>query len=180
LHCRRYNQATNFTFLRNKVTDTQQTGVIGEAADMSNIISTIVKGILTFFFWAGAIAVSVVAITNANGQDLGAVTVLPFVMALLATIAIWGIPELARINEARSGKISRRDDYEKGKREPGSRRIEQLAVLLELMDDQEQEEFKQALKQRVLDGSYGEDELLFSDESLESLLEEKRADRRLR
>jgi hypothetical protein len=146
---------------------------------MSNIISTIVKGILTFFFWVGALAVSIVAIENANGQDLGAVAVLPFVMAFLATVAIWGIPELARINEARAGRVSR-EDYEKGKREQGSRRIEQLALLLELMDEDEREDFKQALKQRVLEGTYGEDEMLFTDESLESLLEEKRADRRLR
>lgn len=145
---------------------------------MSNIVNTLVKGFLTVLFWAGAIAVSIVAITNNSGGNSGAEAVLPFVMALLATITIWGIPEVVKIYESRSGRTSE-ESYEKGKREQGSRRIEQLALLLEMMDPDEQEQFKQSLKQRVLDGGYDDDDFLYSDETLESLMQEKRSGKRL-
>ena len=69
----------------------------------------------------------------------------------------------------------------KAKREGGSRREDQLAVLLELMDEDEREMFQERLRQRMIgETGYADGELPDTGETLDSLLAEEVSARRLR
>lgn len=147
---------------------------------MDNTVNTLTKGCLSFVIWGGAIAAGIVAMQSPflATNDMGVVVMVPFLFALLSMIVIWAVPEsirLAQIRErAKAGE--REGEYtEKGKRQTGDK----LTLLLEMMDDDEREAFKEALKRRALeDAGYSDGELPFAGETLESLLDDEKRLRR--
>ncbi len=100
--------------------------------------------------------------------------------ALVATFFIWVLSEAVKKPAAgQSGQqrvISERD-VSKAKRQPGDR----LSMLLELMDEDEREAFKETLKQRLLDDmSLNDDGELGYRTTLEDLLDDDSISRQRR
>ena len=101
-----------------------------------------------------------------TGRDVGWLFVLPILITVFTTIILSG---------ALPGFWLRSPGEEKAKRQ----RDDKLALLLELMDEDERMAFKEALKQRVL-GSESDGELPYSVELLEVLEQQESASRRAR
>jgi hypothetical protein len=101
-----------------------------------------------------------------TGRDVGWLFVVTLLATLFTTIVMAG---------ALPGVLFGEPGQEKTKRH----RDDKLALLLELMDDDERRAFKDALKQRVLDGE-GDGELPYDAELLEALEREQTASRRSR
>lgn len=101
-----------------------------------------------------------------TGRDVGWIFVLTLLAALFTTIVLSG---------ALPGVFFGAPGQEKTKR----RQDDKLALLLELMDENERMAFKEALKQRVLDDE-SDGELPYDAELLEALEQEQAASRRSR
>ena len=99
-------------------------------------------------------------------------------IAIGGTFFILLFPDMIREeNELTAAKLG----LTKAKRAGGSQQDEQLALLLELMDDDERAAFKERLQQRVLDNlGDNEGELPETGETLEALLTKNGSARRLR
>jgi hypothetical protein len=133
---------------------------------------------MTLVVWGGAIGmVSAIAPFVAEG-DMPLVAGVGLFVALLATFLFWGLPEVTRMYNARlAARVDEMPAATKSRRQRGDK----LALLLELMDDDEREAFKEALKRRTLDNiGYDDGELPYSSETLASLLEDQESQDRLR
>ena len=129
--------------------------------------SNAAKIMSTAFLLAAVTAISYKAL-DAQVSDFGGLVIAVglLVMLLFGMSIIWVVPERIK---ARYGHFSEEQSPEKAKR--GSRREEQLALLMDLMDDEELAAFKETLKRRVLaDPAYEDGELPYGSETLESLL----------
>ena len=107
--------------------------------------------------------------TIENNNPLGWPFVLPILVAFLGTLIIW----TTQLPRERYNKQSAQGQ-EKPKREAG----DMMALLMELMDEDERAAFKQKLQERVLrDAGYGEDgEIPDQRVSLETLMHDEDAD----
>lgn len=126
----------------------------------------------TAFLLAAVVAISYKAF-DAQVSDFGGVVIAIALLAMLlfGMSIIWVMPERAR---AKYGHVDGERSLEKAKR--GSRREEQLALLMDLMDDEELAAFKETLKRRILaDPAYEDGELPFAEETLKSLLNDEDA-----
>lgn len=137
-------------------------------------MNTLAKAIVTVFMWMvlGAIAMSS-TLGDPGLGDVAAVIVAiaPLFLGLLGTGFIWA-PEVftGTKDETETSQM------EKAKRVAGDSR---MALLLEMMDEDERETFKESLKRRVLnDMRFSEDGELPS--ATADLWDEQAADKRLR
>ena len=107
--------------------------------------------------------------TIENNSPLGWPFVLPILVAFLGTMIIW-TTQLPRERYRRQST----EDQGKAKRGTG----DMMALLMELMDEDERAAFKQKLQARVLrDAGYGEDgEIPDERVSLETLMHDEDAD----
>jgi hypothetical protein len=126
---------------------------MGSSFDKTGIISTI---------WVSAavmcLAIAIYGATNDQGVESW-VLAFPILMATLLTSALWLSTVL----------IESRDVIEKTKRQP----TDKLALLKELLDDDELDAFKQALKQSLLE-QQSDGELPYDEESLNALIHKTR------
>ena len=129
--------------------------------------SNAAKMMSTAFLLAAVTAISFKAFETGS-SDFGGVVIAVGLLAMLlfGMSIIWVAPERMK---AKYGPFGEEQSPEKAKR--GSRREEQLALLMDLMDDEELAAFKETLKRRVLaDPAYDDGELPYRSETLESLL----------
>jgi hypothetical protein len=105
----------------------------------------------TAFIWILATIMTVVAFVSANSGNLEDwIMVVPLVVAMFTTVAIW---------ESSKGDSSKSDEKgSSGKK--GDSTAYTMALLMEMMDDDEREEFKYNLKNRILSGEAVTDESL--------------------
>lgn len=109
------------------------------------------KAIVLTLIWIGCVVVSIVSATNnvlfgATG-DASMAIVFPLVVALLATFAIYGFPEMMQAINRGQERDRNHLTPEKGKRLAGD---DKLALLLSMMDEDEKDAFKDALKRQML------------------------------
>ena len=137
--------------------------------------------IATVIMWLVLGTISIVAITNNSGvwnNSMGD-DILPLVLGslffgLVGTYMIWVRPEMYKYKYART---QNGEGSEKAKRQGSG--SQKMALLLELMDEDEREAFKETLKRRVLDEARigGDGEITYGDTTLESLFYEEDKDR---
>jgi hypothetical protein len=123
--------------------------------------SSLNKTSVIAFVWAGAAIMCFSFAIYGAANDRGVeswVLAFPVLMATLLTSTIWLNTIL----------LESRDVLQKTKRQPSDK----LALLKELLDDDELEAFKQALKQNLLEQSDGE--LLADEETLKALMHKTR------
>jgi hypothetical protein len=111
-------------------------------------------------------SVGMLEIPVAEAGQFGFGFIFPLLVACFMTIILWMGPEIMSMILENKGKIKRDS-------------TDSLSVLMALMDEDERQEFKQQLKQRMLDNvSRGsvDGELPLDSESLESLLDEENAE----
>ena len=132
---------------------------------------------MTMVAWGGAIGMAAAVGEYVAPGDMPLIAAFGLLVALLATFLFWGLPEVTKIYDARlAARLGEVPTSDKAKRQSG----DTLALLLELMDDEEREAFKETLKRRVLEDMGVDDgELPYAAETLESLLEEEHSTRRL-
>jgi hypothetical protein len=101
-----------------------------------------------------------------HGNIDGWLFALPILVALVGTLYIW---TMQMRHEERTSQSARSEEQDKSKRQAGDK----LSLLMEIMDDDERKEFKERLKQQVLEETaYGSDgELPYGGETLESLMD---------
>jgi hypothetical protein len=134
-------------------------------------MDTFWKMVTTITAWILLAGISITALIVSGDArfsgDVTAVTLMPLIIGFLVTLVVW-------VGGDSKGQ-ARPADYEKAKRQPGDANTK-LALLLELMDDDEREAFKETLKRRVLDDmTSGDGELLADAATLESLLSDQSA-----
>jgi hypothetical protein len=131
-------------------------------------MSDIHKTIVTVSIWiaVGLIDFGVALSNIEQGNALGWPFMLPLIIALLGTVFIWTVPALL---ERRVG-VSHHSES-KSKRDSGA----MMAVLMELMDEDERAVLKQKLQQRLMrDVGYINDGEIPDDRmSLESLMQDE-------
>ena len=137
---------------------------------MTNISNNLAKGCITTIMWGAATGVIAIVAAHTSSGDMPLVVVMAMLMALVGTIVMWGLPEIARIVEARNPGV---ESGGKAKRQQGDK----LALLMEMMDEGEREAFKRKLQRQVLDDAgyhdaYDDGELPVDADTLESLLDE--------
>jgi hypothetical protein len=123
---------------------------------MSDSNKTIVIAVMWF-------SVALLELPVAGSGHFGFGFIFPLLLATFLTLTVWIAPTLSSIIESRTEKAKRSQS-------------DSLSALMELMDEDERQEFKQQLKQRMLDNvSRGsvDGELPLDSESLESLLDEE-------
>lgn len=141
--------------------------------------STVFKWFLTIMLWGATYGVSndannaVRYISPYMPDQLTPLIFMAVMGAFFGTLAIWGIPEFMKLYHlkilAQAGEAT-----EKSKRGGQTRYDDKLALLMDLMDEDERAAFKEALKQRVLhDAHYDDGELPFASNTLESLMVEE-------
>ena len=134
-------------------------------------MSDIHKTIVTVSIWiaVGLIDFGVALSNIEQGNALGWPFMLPLVIALISTLFIWTVPTIL---EGRVNTAARSD--QKPKRSSG----DMMALLMELMDEDERAAFKQKLQQRLLrDVGYIDDgEIPDEHISLESLMQDEEED----
>lgn len=99
----------------------------------------------TFIVWSFASAMTIIAfIASSSGSLEDWLAVVPLAVALISTIVIWE---------------SASDDKKSSNKSLGSSTVQKpdntaynMALLMEMMDDDEREEFKYRLKERILSG----------------------------
>lgn len=104
------------------------------------------KMITTITIWVILGAISVMVIIFSEGRfngDTSMLTIFPLILAFLATIGIWFGKELFAGRSAQ--QVER--ETEKAKRDMG---MSKLDLLMNMMDEDEREAFKETLKRRVL------------------------------
>lgn len=106
----------------------------------------------TLVIWAFATLLAIIALGNAGlGWIEDWVVAVPLGVALIATLAVWesGNPSKSS-GQVSSGKKSDNTAYN-------------MAFLMEMMDEDEREEFKSQLKRRILSGETVTDESIATD-----------------
>lgn len=131
-------------------------------------MSDIHKTIVTVSIWiaVGLIDFGVALSNIEQGNALGWPFMLPLIIALIGTIFIWTVPAIL---ERRAGTTQHSEH--KAKRDSGA----MMAVLMELMDEDERIVFKQKLQQRLLrDVGYIDDGEIPDDRlSLDALMQDE-------
>ncbi|MCL4256110.1 MAG: hypothetical protein KJ043_20300 [Anaerolineae bacterium] len=96
---------------------------------------------LTLMFWIVGIGITFIFLGNVVAGLLDDwLVIVPLVITLLSTMTLWGLdPEKALPDQPTSEKKSDSTAYT-------------MALLMEMMDEYEREEFKSQLKQRILSG----------------------------
>lgn len=130
------------------------------------------KTVATVAIWGALALIGMMAVIDNSSVTGMWVALGAMFTALVATFAIWVIAEAVKKPAPRKSSRDISDDLraaEKAKRQPGDR----LSLLLELMDEDERQAFKETLKQRIMD------DMRFNDEgeldyhtTLEDLLDE--------
>lgn len=132
------------------------------------------KGIITTIIWliSGSLSLAVILSTegNFNGDSLGMMAI-PLIVAVAGTFFVWVASELVKRDriEAEAQRDIKREERlgnlekEKHATSEGTR----MALLLEMMDADERQVFKQSLKRKVL----GESRLTTDGELSESTSE---------
>ena len=131
----------------------------------------IAKILTTIAMWAIAI---VITLSGLSGQFVGNTiaeghrvwyVLAPMVTVVLTSLMMWGMSEEAWSENTQ--ETSQSD--QKAKRQQG----DYLAMLLDLMDDDERQAFMERLEQRALDDAgFSDGELPYGSDTLESLLKE--------
>jgi len=132
------------------------------------------KMVATVAMWIVLGLVSILVVAGAavglRDSDILPLTLVPLGMALAGTIAIWTThPE----ETSRRDKSATAEASEKAKRSGRLPREDRLALLLEMMDEDERQAFKEVLKQQVLRDTGYDGELPYSNETLAALLDEE-------
>ena len=113
------------------------------------------KTIVTSFMWLILGVISILGIVFSDGPggyDPTWIVIMPMILAFAGTFSIWVLPGLAGVEQNESVN---EQHIEKAKRQAGTSKLD---LLLEMMDDDEREAFKQTLKRQVLsDMRLGED-----------------------
>ena len=105
----------------------------------------------TALIWVLATIMTVVAFVSANSGNLEDwIMVVPLVVAMFATVTIW---------ESSKGDSSKSDEKSSSGKK-GDSTAYTMALLMEMMDEDEREEFKYDLKNRILSGEAVTDESL--------------------
>ena len=144
--------------------------------------ATVVKVLLTIFLWSATIGISGsvsddVRFFAPSWFDITPLVVLAVLGSIWATILIWGIPEFIKLYNYR---VATQGDVSQSQGKAKRQGRDKLDLLMELMDEDEREAFKETLKRRVLEDMGVDDgELPYAAETLESLLEEEHSTRRL-
>ena len=133
---------------------------------------TVGKTVTTLFMWLMLSAIAIISIDTPGG-DSAWVAIVAMIAAVVGTFFIWVASELIK-QEAAEKSQQQAQSYEKAKRGSGSAG-DKLALLLEMMDYDEREAFKETLKRRVLDdASVGNDgEINYEGVSLGALLDDQ-------
>ena len=107
----------------------------------------------TAFIWVLATIMTVVAFNSASAGNLEDwIMVVPLVVAMFATVAIWESAKGSDSSKSETKSVS------SGKKADSTAYT--MALLMEMMDDDEREEFKYDLKNRILSGEAVTDESL--------------------
>ena len=147
-------------------------------------LENIVKGIITLIMWVFLSAISIGAMiessTFAQAGNIEVLALGPLVIALFGTFIIWVLPDLVR-NE-HNENIAKLTNKEHSKNKRQSSGSDKLSLLMELMDEDERQAFKETLKQRILDDTRldADGELSYGADTLESLFYEEDSNKRLR
>lgn len=107
---------------------------------------------LTLMFWVVGIGVTLIFLGNVTAGLLDDwLIVVPLILTLLSTVTLWGVdPEKALPNSSPSEKKSDTTAYT-------------MALLMEMMDEDERQTFKERLQERILSGEVVRDESLIAD-----------------
>jgi len=139
----------------------------------------IIKWFLTIALWGATVGITneatwaVDRYQSSIMDQIIPLVVLAWLGAVFGTLLIWGIPEFLKLYHLKILSQAGQSP-EKGKRGGQSRYDDKLTLLMDLMDEDEREAFKEALKQRVLDdGRYDDGELPYGSNTLESLMDEE-------
>ncbi len=109
---------------------------------------------LTWMFWGVGIAITLIFLVSVAIDILSDwMVIVPLVVALFATVTLWGV-------DAENKKGSPTPPHND---KQGDSTAYTMALLMEMMDDDEREEFKSQLKQRILSGEAVTDESLIMD-----------------
>ncbi|MCU0479996.1 MAG: hypothetical protein MUE54_02145 [Anaerolineae bacterium] len=109
----------------------------------------------TIVIWLAAMVISIFVLMNADllGSWVIAALAMPMGLAFLSTAVVWNTHSSNMNNTLmtqRSGKSNDNTAYN-------------MALLMEMMDDDEREEFKSQLKRRILSGETVTDESIVAD-----------------
>lgn len=133
---------------------------------------TLGKTVATIAAWGMLGLIGMMAVIDNSSYSGMWVALGAMVTALAATFFIWVLSEAVRkpaVNQPGQQRTASENDIAKAKRQPGDR----LSMLLELMDEDEREAFKETLKQRLLDDmSLNDDGELGYRTTLEDLLDD--------
>jgi pyruvoyl-dependent arginine decarboxylase (PvlArgDC) len=102
------------------------------------------------------IATTVISLGSLLFSNESWVVSIPLGVALVATLAIW-----VQDSDKKSGNHKENTTYEPEKRSDNT--AYSMALLMEMMDEDEREEFKHNLKQRILSGENVTNESLIMD-----------------
>jgi hypothetical protein len=132
------------------------------------------RAVATIVIWAAVTGIIITSFIMGSPSDVAVIA--PLVAALLATLAMW-VPGQGAAPTASASAAS----LEKAKRGQGAARTEEarMRMLLELMDPDEREAFKEILKQQML-RDMADGELPYGAQTLESLLDDQDEGKRLR
>jgi hypothetical protein len=146
--------------------------------EIARIAVTVTMWLILGFISFVAIAGEGVFNTTIQG-DVTAMALGPLILAMIGTAIIWTTDN--EKSEGETGKATA-EALEKAKREGSALSMDKLALLMELMDDEELRQFKETLKREVLsDMGYASDgESSYDYQTLESLFDEEGEDKRLR
>ena len=144
---------------------------------MAKLVVTITMWLILGFISFVAIAGEGVFNATIRG-DVTAMTLGPLILAMMGTAIIWTQHEQPAKESGQNISAAQ----EKAKREGSALSMDKLAVLMELMDEEERLQFKETLKRGVLsDMGYASDgESPYNDDTLESLLDEESHQKRPR
>ena len=146
-------------------------------------IENIVKGIITLVMWALLSVISIGAVIGgssfATSSNVEVMALGPPIIALIGTFIIWVLPDLVRNEHKENIAKLTNKEHSKGKRQSGG--SDKLSLLMELMDEDERQAFKETLKQRILEDARldADGELSYGADTLESLFYEDDANKRL-
>jgi hypothetical protein len=140
--------------------------------------------ILVLAIWVafGTIAAAAVLAPSRDSNTTDIVTTAMF-MVTISTAIIWLGPEIVSRRRSKSETHFISGEAEKAKRGAGNGSNDpRLALLLDLMDEDERQTLKERLRRQVLDEAYLTDdgEIAYRGESLANLLEEEAAKQQLR
>jgi len=107
---------------------------------------------LTLIFWIVGIGITLLFLSYVAAGILSDwLVIVPLIVTLFATVTLWGVdPEKA---------LPEKSDAEKR----GDTTAYNMALLMEMMDDDERQAFKERLQERILSGNVLTDDSLITD-----------------